>query len=170
MLEFANGMSGLDLSITFQTCLLLSLLLLSPKKLAELLKDMGHAQPRARADYNTLQRAILRERALEGPALDLRQGALDALGSTSPSYLTVDYVRELRPLHLCLGDPCGNGMTCDASIHLGSGGKDDVVNVYDGHCSIDGDGDSDVPSDEERWALEGEHDPISCRRVDWIAQ
>ena len=126
MLEQANRVSELGLSVTFQSWMLLSLLQFPPppNKWAELLKDLGHRLPRIRVEHVNLQRAILRERALEGSALDLRQGARNIFGSWS--YFSVDDASEPRPLYLCLGDPGSTDDASGSSALPGSNGGDIV--------------------------------------------
>lgn len=58
MLEQANRVFDLGLSITFPSWMLLSLLLLPPEKWAQLLKDMGHRFPRNRLLYVELQQTF----------------------------------------------------------------------------------------------------------------
>ena len=54
-------MAELELSITFQSWMLLSLLQLLAKKWSELLNDMHHRFPRNRAKHAKLQQSIFRE-------------------------------------------------------------------------------------------------------------
>ena len=74
MLEEADHVVVFGLGVTFQFLMVLSFLQFSPRKWACLLTDLGHRLPRDRQEHVTLQRAILRERILEGSACDVRDG------------------------------------------------------------------------------------------------
>ena len=82
MLAEANRVANLELSITFQSCILLSLLQLPAKKWSELLKDMHHRLPRIRAEYVELQQTILRETVLANSIFDLRSHARNVVGAS----------------------------------------------------------------------------------------
>ena len=97
---------------------------------------------------------------MEGSIVDLRQGARNVLGSNACSYFKVGGSCELRPLYLCFGDIGGND-GCGASIRFAiDDGDGSVVDVYDSHCLVDGDGAPGVSSDEEQGHFEDEVDPI----------
>ena len=81
MLEEANRVAELELSITFQAWMLLSLLQLPAKKWSELLKDVQHRLPRTRQEYIALQQSILREKVLENSIFDLRSHARNVVGA-----------------------------------------------------------------------------------------
>lgn len=102
MLEEANRVARLELSVMFQSWVLTSLLQLLAKKLSELQKDMHHRLPRDRREYVELQQAMLREKVLENNTLDLRTHARNVVGASGQcSYFTHDDVAEPRFLYSC---------------------------------------------------------------------
>ena len=137
MLIEVNCVSGLDLSVAFQSGMLLPLLQLPPEQWFSLLNGLNHKLPSRRAEYVRLHKATLRQKILEGSALHLRQGSRNVPGSRA--YFTAGGTTEPRPLYQCLGDPAG---TEDASGSLAallvSGGGVSVVDALDGHWPLSG--------------------------------
>ena len=123
--------------------MLLSLLQLSPRKWAESLKDFGHRLPRNRVEHVDLQKAILRERVLEGSVLDRRQGAQHIPGFRC--HFTIDGSSEPRPLYQCLGD-LGGAEGASGSPALPEPDYSDNVDVLDGHYLVARDSGGEVPA------------------------
>ena len=74
--------SHLELSVTFQSWMPLSLLQLPAKKLSELLKDLHRRLPRNRAEHLELQQASLWEKMLGNSTFDLRSHARNVVGAS----------------------------------------------------------------------------------------
>ena len=135
MLGEANRVAELELSITFRSWMLPSLLPLPTKKWSELLKDMQHGLLRTRREYIDLQPNIIREKVLENSIFDLRGHARNVVGADRGrgAYFSETESVEPRPLFLCLGDPGGSLLVGgpDGVSEAGSSGGVDLP--IDGH-------------------------------------
>ena len=172
MLDEANRISNLGLSVTFQSWMLLSLLQLPPRKWSDLLQDLGHTLPVDRDEYIALQAAILRERTFESSAVEIRGQARNIPGGSGRCFTAEE--AEPRPAFLCLGDPgdelgvvVGKGVNSDVDVVSGlstcAASDLGTVDVYDGHYLVDGeDSDSDISSTDSQWDYENEGDPLSA--------
>lgn len=169
MLEGANRVAELELSITFQSWMLLSLLQLPAKKWSELLKDLHHRLPRTRVEYVDLQQSILREKVLENSAFDQRGHARNVVGADRGRGACVSGIEgvEPRPLFFCLGDHGGSLLLGgpDGETGCGSGGRGGEDLLLDGHHLLDSDSDSDVSPDEDQWEYEGASRPHRPNRA-----
>ena len=180
MLNKANDLAQLGISTQFKTWMLFSLLRLSPRRWADLLKDMSHRFPRNEQEYALVKETILREKALE-ENVSMLQGSGGRPGSESHGATYAAFGgEEPLPLYLALGacggrppDSFGGGRSSDKNERiLGNFGADPngdrdvsaMITIYDlGECADDAS--EGWSTDDSFWAREEEDDPYPPERL-----